>query len=278
MTTDPARRTARPPRGSGSRSLGSPASCGRAAPVVCRPSQWSALVSVEEHESLRIGDLAEREGVSAPTATRLVASLEEAGLLSRTSDPADRRTAYVALTDAGREKLEWARACAPRRWRSGCPTMPEATSGGSSSCCRCWSRSSPASDLDSAPRLATCERDLLHPGAAVLERLLGRRADDAAQRVDVADPVRPTPRRRLRAVRLRHRVHRRGKRLASRSSADAARRERSAVPRSPGRSKPSASLSSGVTSYWWLSVDSVSSRARMTAGSVWNSACLMRFG
>jgi DNA-binding MarR family transcriptional regulator len=73
------------------------------------PSQWSALVSVEDHESLRIGDLADREGVSAPTATRLVASLEEAGLLSRTTDPADRRTAYVGLTDAGREKLEWSR-------------------------------------------------------------------------------------------------------------------------------------------------------------------------
>jgi DNA-binding MarR family transcriptional regulator len=74
------------------------------------PSQWAAMASVEENESLRIGDLAEHEGVSAPTATRLVASLEEAGLLSRTSDPADRRTAYIALTDAGREKLEWARS------------------------------------------------------------------------------------------------------------------------------------------------------------------------
>ncbi len=73
------------------------------------PSQWSALAMVEEKQSLRIGDLAEREGVSAPTATRLVASLEEAGLLARTTDPSDRRTAYVALTDAGREKIEWAR-------------------------------------------------------------------------------------------------------------------------------------------------------------------------
>jgi DNA-binding MarR family transcriptional regulator len=72
-------------------------------------SQWSALATVEEGQSLRIGDLADREGVSAPTATRLVASLEEAGLLARTTDPADRRTAYVALTDAGREKLEWTR-------------------------------------------------------------------------------------------------------------------------------------------------------------------------
>jgi DNA-binding MarR family transcriptional regulator len=73
-------------------------------------SQWSALATVEQHAPLRIGDLADRERVSAPTATRLVAMLAEAGLLERTSDPADRRSAYVALSDQGREKLEWARS------------------------------------------------------------------------------------------------------------------------------------------------------------------------
>jgi DNA-binding MarR family transcriptional regulator len=88
------------------------------------PSQWSALVTVEDHEPLRIGDLADREGVSAPTATRLVASLEEAGLLSRTSDPSDRRTAYVALTDAGREKLEWTRGVRTARLVQRLSAMP----------------------------------------------------------------------------------------------------------------------------------------------------------
>lgn len=72
-------------------------------------SQWSALVTVEEHQPLRIGDLAEREGFSAPTATRLVAGLEAGGLVARTGDPTDRRTSYVELTDAGREKLFAAR-------------------------------------------------------------------------------------------------------------------------------------------------------------------------
>jgi DNA-binding MarR family transcriptional regulator len=90
------------------------------------PSQWSALVSVEDHESLRIGDLADREGVSAPTATRLVASLEEAGLLSRATDPADRRTAYVGLTDAGREKLEWSRQVRTASLVQRLLAMPEA--------------------------------------------------------------------------------------------------------------------------------------------------------
>jgi DNA-binding MarR family transcriptional regulator len=90
------------------------------------PSQWSAMAMVEEKEPLRIGDLAEREGVSAPTATRLVASLEEAGLLSRTADPADRRTAYVALTAAGREKLEWARSVRTASLAERLSLMPDA--------------------------------------------------------------------------------------------------------------------------------------------------------
>ena len=72
-------------------------------------SQWSALVTVEMHGPMRIGDLAEREGVSAPTATRLVASLEERGLLSRETDSTDRRSSYVSVTPAGVEQLDWAR-------------------------------------------------------------------------------------------------------------------------------------------------------------------------
>jgi DNA-binding MarR family transcriptional regulator len=89
------------------------------------PSQWSAMVTVEENEPLRIGDLADRESVSAPTATRLVASLEEAGLLSRTTNPADRRTAYVALTPAGHEKLAWARSVRTATLAERLSAMPE---------------------------------------------------------------------------------------------------------------------------------------------------------
>lgn len=68
-------------------------------------TQWSALVTVETHEPVRIGDLAEREGVSAATATRVVALLEERGLVQRSADAADRRSWRVSLTDAGRREL-----------------------------------------------------------------------------------------------------------------------------------------------------------------------------
>ena len=72
-------------------------------------SQWSALVTIEMHGPMRIGDLAEREGVSAPTATRLVASLEERGLVQRETDTSDRRSSYVSVTSGGAEQLDWAR-------------------------------------------------------------------------------------------------------------------------------------------------------------------------
>jgi DNA-binding MarR family transcriptional regulator len=72
-------------------------------------SQWSALVTVDTHGPLRIGDIAEREGVSAPTATRLVASLEELVLVERETDVSDRRSSHVSLTEQGRQQLEMAR-------------------------------------------------------------------------------------------------------------------------------------------------------------------------
>jgi DNA-binding MarR family transcriptional regulator len=68
-------------------------------------TQWSALASVETHEPLRIGDLAEREGVSPATATRVVAALEERGLVGRMADPADGRSWRMSLTEGGRREL-----------------------------------------------------------------------------------------------------------------------------------------------------------------------------
>lgn len=68
-------------------------------------SQWSALVAVESCGRMRIGDLASHEHVSAPTATRLVASLELVGLLRREVDDDDRRASYISLAEPGRQAL-----------------------------------------------------------------------------------------------------------------------------------------------------------------------------
>ena len=73
------------------------------------PSQVAALATIERHGPLTPSDLAARERVQRPTVTGVLARLEEAGLVTRTPDPTDRRSALVALTPAGAELLAEAR-------------------------------------------------------------------------------------------------------------------------------------------------------------------------
>jgi DNA-binding MarR family transcriptional regulator len=69
------------------------------------PSQAAALSTIDRHGPLTPSELADRERVRRPTATRLIAVLEEAGLIDRTRDPLDGRSFLVALSPAGRELL-----------------------------------------------------------------------------------------------------------------------------------------------------------------------------
>ncbi|MFL6054806.1 MAG: MarR family winged helix-turn-helix transcriptional regulator [Actinoallomurus sp.] len=68
-------------------------------------SQASTLSSVEALGPVRLGDLAAHEGVSAPTQSRLVASLEGQSLLRRTPDVDDRRATLLEITPEGRREL-----------------------------------------------------------------------------------------------------------------------------------------------------------------------------
>jgi DNA-binding MarR family transcriptional regulator len=54
---------------------------------------------------MRIGQLAEREQIGRSTTTRLAGRLEEQGLAERTPDADDGRSAWIAITDTGRELL-----------------------------------------------------------------------------------------------------------------------------------------------------------------------------
>jgi DNA-binding MarR family transcriptional regulator len=65
------------------------------------PLQLSSLVSIEQHGPLRLGELAQREAVTAPTMTRVLAALDERGLIVRTPDPDDARSTRVSLSPAG---------------------------------------------------------------------------------------------------------------------------------------------------------------------------------
>ena len=73
------------------------------------PSTAAALASVERRGPLTPSELANIEGIQRPTATRVIARLEEAGLLVRAPDPGDRRSSLVSVTAEGRTLLRKAR-------------------------------------------------------------------------------------------------------------------------------------------------------------------------
>ena len=73
------------------------------------PSQTAALVTIERHGPLTPSELAVRERVQRPTVTRVLARLEEAGLVERAADPHDRRCSLVSISGDGRALLAAAR-------------------------------------------------------------------------------------------------------------------------------------------------------------------------
>lgn len=67
------------------------------------PTQSSVLVTVGRRGPLRLSELAEAEGLNPTMLSRIVAKLEQAGLLHRSPDPDDGRAARVELTTEGHE-------------------------------------------------------------------------------------------------------------------------------------------------------------------------------
>ena len=64
-------------------------------------AQLSALATVVSGGPLGVGQLAEIEGLPSPAVTRLADKLEEAGLLARQANPADRRGVHLVATPEG---------------------------------------------------------------------------------------------------------------------------------------------------------------------------------
>jgi DNA-binding MarR family transcriptional regulator len=74
------------------------------------PSLGAALATIDRFGPLTPSEVAEREGIQRPSATRLVARLEEEGLVGREKDPHDGRSFRVAATPAGVEHLREVRS------------------------------------------------------------------------------------------------------------------------------------------------------------------------
>lgn len=74
------------------------------------PTLGAALATIQRHGPLSPSDLADRERVRRPSATKIIARLEEEGFVVRTPDPHDGRSCRVAVTPAGAAHLEEVRS------------------------------------------------------------------------------------------------------------------------------------------------------------------------
>jgi DNA-binding MarR family transcriptional regulator len=69
-------------------------------------TQLSAMVALDKNGSMSPGELAAYERVQPPSMTKVLAKLEEQGLVHRTVHPTDRRQAIIEISDAGLELIE----------------------------------------------------------------------------------------------------------------------------------------------------------------------------
>src|SRR5664279_2481745 len=74
------------------------------------PSQSSALARIEQDGPLRLGALAELEGTTAATMSRVIDSLADRSLIERVPDPVDGRASLVRLSPEGGALLHGLRA------------------------------------------------------------------------------------------------------------------------------------------------------------------------
>jgi DNA-binding MarR family transcriptional regulator len=68
--------------------------------------QLAALAALARHDSMTPGELAEHEKVQPPSMTRVIAVLEERGLVKREPHATDRRQVVLTVTDEGRDVVQ----------------------------------------------------------------------------------------------------------------------------------------------------------------------------
>ncbi len=73
-------------------------------------AQARLLSTIEDQGAARISDLAAFDHCSQPTMTTQVRRLEDGGLVSRITDPADARAVLISITPRGKEVLARVRA------------------------------------------------------------------------------------------------------------------------------------------------------------------------
>src|SRR5271168_1429562 len=77
--------------------------------AVLSETQLAALAALEGHQAMTPGEPAEHEKVQPPSMTRVIAVLEERGLVRRAAHPTDRRQVILTVTQQGRDLVQLVR-------------------------------------------------------------------------------------------------------------------------------------------------------------------------
>jgi DNA-binding MarR family transcriptional regulator len=78
----------------------------QAAAQALTATEAATLSAVERHTAMTPSELAEHEKVQPPSMTRVIAKLEERGLLTRSPHPTDRRQVTISVTPEGAALLK----------------------------------------------------------------------------------------------------------------------------------------------------------------------------
>jgi DNA-binding MarR family transcriptional regulator len=70
------------------------------------PTRVAVLLNTVRNGPIRLAEVAEQEGLNPTLLSRTVATLAQDGLVTRTADESDRRSAWLDATAAGRELAE----------------------------------------------------------------------------------------------------------------------------------------------------------------------------
>lgn len=74
------------------------------------PTRVAVLLNTVRNGPIRLAEVAEQEGLNPTLLSRTVANLAQAGLVTRSADASDRRSAWLDATPAGRDLAERIRA------------------------------------------------------------------------------------------------------------------------------------------------------------------------
>jgi DNA-binding MarR family transcriptional regulator len=115
----------------------------------------ATLSTLDRAGTKRITELATIEGVTQPSMTTLIASLEKQGLVTRTGDPKDKRVSLVSLTEAGRQYMLQRRRTGTEAFAALVSQLPPEEAAALSTAVPALTR---LRDLDIAERDATLRR------------------------------------------------------------------------------------------------------------------------